>query len=69
MRFVPGLHITQHTGGAKAHQIFLRGFDAEHGQDIAAYLDGIPLNEVSHVHGQGYLDLHFLLPASLEKSG
>ncbi len=62
MRLVPGLHITQHTGGAKAHQIFLRGFDAEHGQDIAASLDGIPLNEVSHVHGQGYLDLHFLIP-------
>jgi len=67
MRFVPGLHITQHTGGAKAHQIFLRGFDAEHGQDIAAYIDGIPLNEPSQVHGQGYLDLHFLIPESLEK--
>lgn len=67
MRFVPGLHITQHTGGAKAHQIFLRGFDAEHGQDIAAYIDGIPINEPSQVHGQGYLDLHFLIPESLEK--
>jgi outer membrane receptor protein involved in Fe transport len=62
MRIVPGLHITQHTGGAKAHQIFLRGFDAEHGQDIRATIDGIPINEVSHVHGQGYLDLHFLIP-------
>ncbi|MBW1807950.1 MAG: TonB-dependent receptor [Deltaproteobacteria bacterium] len=62
MRLVPGLHITQHTGGAKAHQIFLRGFDAEHGQDILATIDGIPINEVSHVHGQGYLDLHFLIP-------
>jgi outer membrane receptor protein involved in Fe transport len=67
LRFVPGLHITQHTGGAKAHQIFLRGFDAEHGQDVAAFLDGIPLNEVSHVHGVGYLDLHFLLPESVER--
>ncbi len=67
LRFVPGLHITQHTGGAKAHQIFLRGFDAEHGQDVAAFLDGIPLNESSHVHGAGYLDLHFLLPESVAK--
>ena len=66
MRVVPGLHITQHTGGAKAHQIFLRGFDAEHGQDVAGYLDGIPLNEVSHVHGQGYLDLHFLVPSTIK---
>ncbi len=65
LRFVPGLHITQHTGGAKAHQIFLRGFDAEHGRDVAASLDGIPLNEVSHVHGEGYLDLHFLIPETL----
>ncbi len=67
MRLVPGLHITQHTGGAKAHQIFLRGFDAEHGQDIAATLDGVPLNEVSHVHGQGYLDLHFLIPEVIRR--
>lgn len=67
LRFVPGLHITQHTGGAKAHQIFLRGFDAEHGQDVAAYLDGIPLNETSHVHGIGYLDLHFIIPESIRK--
>ncbi len=65
MRFIPGLHITQHTGGAKAHQIFLRGFDAEHGQDIAAFIDGIPINEVSHIHGQGYLDLHFIIPESV----
>ncbi len=67
LRFIPGLHITQHTGGAKAHQIFLRGFDAEHGQDVAAFLDGIPLNETSHVHGAGYLDLHFLIPESIRK--
>ncbi len=67
LRFIPGLHITQHTGGAKAHQIFLRGFDAEHGQDVAAYLDGIPLNETSHVHGMGYLDLHFILPEGIKK--
>jgi outer membrane receptor protein involved in Fe transport len=67
MRLVPGLHITQHTGGAKAHQIFLRGFDAEHGQDVAVSLDGIPLNEASHVHGLGYLDLHFLIPEAIER--
>jgi len=67
LRFVPGLHITQHTGGAKAHQVFLRGFDAEHGQDIAAFIDGIPINEVSHVHGMGYLDLHFIIPDSIRK--
>jgi|GEM_PF-1660682 len=65
LRIMPGIFINQHTGGGKAHQIFLRGFDAEHGQDLAGYLDGIPLNESSQVHGQGYLDLHFLIPESL----
>ncbi|HDH96444.1 MAG TPA: hypothetical protein ENF73_01800 [Proteobacteria bacterium] len=67
LRLVPGLHVTQHTGGAKAHQIFLRGFDAEHGQDVAGYLDGIPLNEPSQIHGHGYLDLHFLIPETLKR--
>ncbi len=65
IRMVPGIHINQHTGGGKAHQYFLRGFDAEHGQDLAGYFGGVPLNEVSHVHGQGYLDLFFLIPETL----
>ncbi len=65
VRIIPGVHVSQHTGGAKAYQYFLRGFDAEHGQDLAAYLDGIPLNEPSQVHGHGYLDLHFLIPETL----
>ena len=65
VRVIPGVHVSQHTGGAKAYQYFLRGFDAEHGQDMAAYLDGIPLNEPSQVHGHGYLDLHFLIPETI----
>jgi hypothetical protein len=67
LRIVPGIFISQHTGGGKAHQIFLRGFEAEHGQDLAGYLSGIPLNEASQVHGQGYLDLHFLIPETLNR--
>jgi len=67
VRLIPGIHVSQHTGGAKAYQYFLRGFDAEHGQDLAAYLDGIPLNEPSQVHGHGYLDLHFLVPETLSR--
>ena len=65
VRLIPGVHVSQHTGGAKAYQYFLRGFDAEHGQDLAAFLDGIPLNEPSQVHGHGYLDLHFLIPETI----
>ena len=62
MRNVPGLVTAQHAGGGKAEQIFLRGFDADHGTDVASYVDGIPVNMSSHGHGQGYMDLHFLLP-------
>lgn len=62
LRMVPGLFIAQHAGGGKAEQIFLRGFDCDHGTDIAIDVDGLPVNMVSHAHGQGYADLHFLMP-------
>lgn len=62
LRMVPGLFIAQHAGGGKAEQIFLRGFDIDHGTDINLEVDGLPVNIVSHAHGQGYSDLHFLIP-------
>ncbi|CAM1346653.1 TonB-dependent receptor [Tenacibaculum crassostreae] len=64
---VPGLFIGQHAGGGKAEQIFLRGFDIDHGTDIALSVDGTPVNMVSHAHGQGYSDLHFIIPETIEK--
>lgn len=67
LRKVPGLFIGQHAGGGKAEQIFLRGFDIDHGTDIAISVDGMPVNMVSHAHGQGYADLHFLIPETLNK--
>ncbi|TMI92256.1 MAG: TonB-dependent receptor [Bacteroidetes bacterium] len=66
LRLVPGLFIGQHAGGGKAEQLFLRGFDLDHGTDINISVDGIPINMVSHAHGQGYADLHFLIPESIE---
>ncbi|MCR8558967.1 TonB-dependent receptor [Mucilaginibacter sp. BJC16-A38] len=62
MRLVPGLFIAQHMGGGKAEQIFVRGFDADHGTDFNVSVDGMPVNMVSHIHGQGYADLHFMIP-------
>jgi outer membrane receptor protein involved in Fe transport len=62
LRMVPGLFIGQHAGGGKAEQIFLRGFDLDHGTDIRLTVDGMPVNMVSHAHGQGYADLHFVIP-------
>ena len=67
LRKVPGLFIGQHAGGGKAEQIFLRGFDIDHGTDIAISVDGMPVNMVSHAHGQGYADLHFLIPETVQK--
>lgn len=64
---VPGLFIGQHAGGGKAEQIFLRGFDIDHGTDISLTVDGMPVNMVSHAHGQGYSDLHFLIPETIGK--
>ncbi len=65
LRLVPGLFIAQHQGGGKAEQIFLRGFDADHGTDVNISVDGMPVNMVSHAHGQGYADLHFLIPETI----
>src|SRR5262245_48639211 len=66
LRFVPGLLIGQHQGGGKAEQYLLRGFDADHGTDIAIFVDGLPVNLRSHAHGQGYADSHFLIPETLK---
>ena len=62
---VPGALTAQHTGGGKAEQYFLRGFDADHGTDLAVYFDGVPVNLRSHAHGQGFLDLHFVIPETI----
>ncbi len=67
LRMVPGLFIGQHAGGGKAEQIFLRGFDLDHGTDINITVDGMPVNMVSHAHGQGYADLHFVIPELIDK--
>jgi hypothetical protein len=62
LEVVPGLIVTQHSGEGKANQYFLRGFNLDHGTDLALYVDGMPVNMRSHAHGQGYADLNFLIP-------
>ena len=63
---VPGLYTVQHQGGGKADEYFLRGFDADHGTDFAIYVDGIPVNLPNNAHGQGYADLHWLIPETVD---
>jgi hypothetical protein len=62
---VPGVIITQHAGGGKANQYFLRGFNLDHGTDFAIDIDGMPVNMRTHAHGQGYADLNILIPELL----
>jgi TonB family protein len=64
---VPGLFSVQHAGGGKAQQDFARGFNLDHGTDMAFFVDGVPVNAVSHAHGQGYSDLHFLIPETVAR--
>lgn len=64
---VPGMIATQHSGTGKANQFFLRGFNLDHGTDLAGFVDGAPINMRSHGHGQGYLDLNFLIPEMVER--
>lgn len=63
---IPGLVITQHSGSGKSNQMFLRGFNLDHGTDFASWIDGMPINVVSHGHGQGYTDLNFMIPELVE---
>lgn len=62
LELVPGLVATQHSGSGKANQYFLRGFNLDHGTDFSTRIDYMPVNMVSHGHGQGYTDLNFLIP-------
>ena len=59
---VPGLQVTSHSGEGKANQYLLRGYNLDHGTDLATFVDGMPVNEPTHAHGQGYTDLNFLIP-------
>jgi hypothetical protein len=59
---VPGLIITLHSGEGKANQFLMRGYNLDHGTDLATYVDDMPINQPTHAHGQGYTDLNFLIP-------
>jgi len=64
---VPGMIITQHAGGGKANQYFLRGFNLDHGTDFAVFLGGMPLNLPSHAHGEGYSDMNIVIPEFVQR--
>jgi outer membrane receptor protein involved in Fe transport len=59
---VPGLVVTVHSGEGKANQYLARGFNLDHGTDIANFVDDMPINRPTNTHGQGYSDLNFIMP-------
>lgn len=67
LEVVPGVVITQHSGGGKANQYFLRGFNLDHGTDFSVAVEGMPVNLRSHGHGQGYADLNFIIPELVQR--
>eukprot|EP01034_Spumella_vulgaris_P021071 gene21071-27028_t len=67
LEVIPGVVITQHSGGGKANQYFLRGFNLDHGTDFSLGVDGMPVNLRSHAHGQGYADINFLIPELVQQ--
>ena len=67
LEVVPGLIVTQHTGDGKANQYFLRGFNLDHGTDFLTRVEGMPVNMPTHGHGQGYMDLNFVIPELIER--
>jgi len=69
METVPGLIISQHSGSGKANQFYLRGLNLDHGTDFSTSIEGMPLNLPTHAHGQGYLDMNFLIPEMIDQIG
>lgn len=67
LRATPGVELSQHGSEGKAAQFFLRGFDAVHGSDVTLGVDGLSLNEPSHIHGHGYADSGFLIPEAIRR--
>ncbi len=66
---VPGLVVTLHSGEGKAGQYLMRGYNLDHGTDLATFVDDMPINQPTHAHGQGYTDLNFLIPELADNIG
>ncbi|MFC5050815.1 TonB-dependent receptor [Rubritalea spongiae] len=67
LEVIPGMVVTQHAGGGKANQYFVRGYNLDHGVDFGLFVDGMPANYRAHGHGQGYADMNFLIPEFIEQ--
>ena len=66
-RPVTGFNVSNYGQGALGYGIALRGYtEAEHGRDIAYFIDGVPVNDISSIHTPNYADLNILIPETVK---
>jgi hypothetical protein len=58
----PGFFVDHEDGEGIGNDVYLRGFDLDHGSGIEMRLGSIPINIPTHIQGQGYADANFLIP-------
>jgi outer membrane receptor protein involved in Fe transport len=58
----PGFFVDHEDGEGLGNDVYLRGWDLEHGSGIEMTLGRVPLNAPVHIRGQGYVDVDFIVP-------
>src|SRR5579859_5077315 len=58
----PGFFVDHEDGEGLGNDVFLRGFDLDHGSGIEMRVGSIPINIPTHIQGQGYADANFIIP-------
>jgi iron complex outermembrane receptor protein len=58
----PGFFVDHEDGEGIGNDVYLRGFDLEHGSGIEMRVGNVPINSPVHVQGQGYADANFIIP-------
>ncbi|MFZ5891833.1 MAG: TonB-dependent receptor [Myxococcota bacterium] len=62
----PGFFVDHEDAEGLGNDVYLRGFDLEHGSGIEMKLGPLPINIPTHVRGQGYADVDFIIPEVVE---
>ena len=66
-RSLPGFNVANYGQGAIGYGLAMRGYtEQEHGRDIAYFIDGVPVNEISSIDTPNYADLNVLIPETVK---
>jgi iron complex outermembrane receptor protein len=58
----PGFFVDHEDGEGLGNDVYLRGFDLDHGSGIEMRVGNVPINIPLHIQGQGYADANFIIP-------